>query len=74
MIRAANNGISAVIDANGRILASLGLNVRGVIDAAVPPARAAPPYAAWGDWLFLLNAMFFLIGAWLSSRNLEQRQ
>jgi apolipoprotein N-acyltransferase len=59
IIRAANNGISALIDGNGRLLASLGLNARGVIDAALPPALAPPIYARWGDGLFLLNAFLF---------------
>ncbi len=36
MVRAANTGISAVIDARGRIIARLGLMRRGVIDAVLP--------------------------------------
>jgi apolipoprotein N-acyltransferase len=36
MLRAANTGISAVIDAHGRITARLGLDERGVLVAAVP--------------------------------------
>ena len=40
LIRAANNGISAVIDGHGRVLARLDLDVRGVIDAELPaPCR-----------------------------------
>ena len=56
LLRAANTGISAVVDARGRIAtdtagrpASLGLGLQGVIDAAVPGALAAPPYARLGD-------------------------
>jgi len=54
LIRAANNGISAVIDAHGRVVGRLELDVRGVVDAALPTAAAAPPYARWGDMIFLL--------------------
>jgi len=36
MVRAANTGISAVIDAHGRITASLGLDDRGVLVAPIP--------------------------------------
>jgi apolipoprotein N-acyltransferase len=54
LIRSANNGISAMIDAHGRIVGRLDLNVRGVIDAALPAAIAPPPYARWGDAIFLL--------------------
>ncbi|HXF55393.1 MAG TPA: apolipoprotein N-acyltransferase [Hyphomicrobiaceae bacterium] len=54
LIRAANNGISAVVDARGRVLARLGIDARGVIDAGLPAAWAAPPYARFGDTIFLL--------------------
>ncbi len=54
IIRAANNGISAVIDARGRILGSLGLDVRGTIDSTLTSAIAPPLYARYGDWIFLL--------------------
>ena len=40
VLRAANNGISAVIDPYGRVLASLGMKVRGVIDSGLPAAGA----------------------------------
>jgi apolipoprotein N-acyltransferase len=45
MLRAANTGISAVIDAQGRVTARLGLDRRGVLVALVPGALA-PPFAA----------------------------
>ena len=54
MIRAANTGVSAVIDAYGRILASLEMEHEGVIDHALPPARADTPYARWHDWTLLM--------------------
>jgi len=67
MIRAANTGVSAVIDAYGRILASLQMEQQGVIDHVVPPARAATPYARWHDWtllalLAILASCVFLVG------------
>ncbi|MFE3836696.1 apolipoprotein N-acyltransferase [Pseudogemmobacter sonorensis] len=52
VLRAANTGISAVIDARGRVArlpggaaARLDLGMRGVIEAAIPGALPAPPYA-----------------------------
>jgi apolipoprotein N-acyltransferase len=53
MIRAANTGISAVIDPYGRLLASLDMERAGIIDHALPPARPATPYSRWGDWILL---------------------
>lgn len=40
LVRAANTGISAVIDAYGRIVQALPLNHEGVIDAALPESTA----------------------------------
>lgn len=50
LIRAANTGISAVIDAHGQIRQSLALGRRGVIDAVLPPATAqATVFARTGN-------------------------
>lgn len=49
LLRTANTGITAVIDARGRVLHSLALNTEGWLDADVPPARAQTFYARWGD-------------------------
>lgn len=59
--RAANTGISAVIDAYGRIVGEQPLNTEGVVDAALPRALAPTPYARFGDWIFL--ALLLLAGA-----------
>ncbi len=49
MVRAANSGISAVIDADGGITASLGLFRRGVLVAAIRPATVETVYAKTGE-------------------------
>ncbi len=54
IIRAANNGISAIIDGRGRIAQRLELNAIGVIDGFLPPTLAPPVYARFGDFGFLL--------------------
>ena len=41
MVRAANTGISAVVDGLGRVIAQLPLGVEGVLDAELP--RPLPP-------------------------------
>jgi apolipoprotein N-acyltransferase len=49
LVRAANTGISAVIDPMGRIVARLGLGVEGVLDSSLPAAIAPTVYARSGD-------------------------
>ncbi len=49
VIRAANTGISAVINSRGRVLARLDLGERGVIDHALPVPERPPLHARIGD-------------------------
>jgi apolipoprotein N-acyltransferase len=51
--RAANTGISAMIDPNGRVTATLGAGQMGVVDAMLPAALPPTPYSRFGEWLFL---------------------
>jgi apolipoprotein N-acyltransferase len=54
LVRAANTGISAVIDSQGRTVAELGLNRMGSLDSRLPDASPATPYARFGDLLFFV--------------------
>ncbi|MEO1790365.1 MAG: apolipoprotein N-acyltransferase [Pseudomonadota bacterium] len=49
VMRAANTGISAMIDAQGRVTHSLDLGVAGFIDAPLPQAGPETLYARTGD-------------------------
>lgn len=49
LLRSANTGVSAVIDAKGRVLQALPLNAAGILDVDVPAALPATPYARTGD-------------------------
>ena len=51
VVRAANTGISAVIDPMGRIVARLGLGLEGVLDCSLPSAIPPTFYARAGDML-----------------------
>lgn len=65
LVRAANTGISAVVDAYGRVVSRLGLNRRGTIDAPLPKAlESRPLFSRLGDWsvLILLIATFSVVG------------
>jgi apolipoprotein N-acyltransferase len=49
VVRAANTGISAVVDPVGRVIASLRLGTEGVLDSRLPQRIASPLYARAGD-------------------------
>ena len=49
LVRAANTGISAVVDPLGRVIGSLPLGSEGVLDAPLPREIGAPIYARFGD-------------------------
>ena len=73
MVRAANTGVSAVIDAYGRVLASLDMQQEGILDHVLPPARRTTPYGRWGDGMLLAMVAFLMMGLLaLRSRNVRQ--
>jgi apolipoprotein N-acyltransferase len=49
LVRAANTGISAVVDPLGRVIALLPLGIEGVLDAPLPQAIPPTTYARAGD-------------------------
>lgn len=68
MIRAANTGISAVIDPYGRTLRMLPLMQKGVVDSPLPVAVSATPYARFGDSWLLILIVFAVSGAfWVNN-------
>lgn len=52
LVRVANNGISGVVDAAGRVVARTSLNSVGFADVALPTALPPTIYARLGDWIF----------------------
>lgn len=67
LVRAASTGISAVVDPLGRIVKSIGLGKRGVVDSELPVALTqAPPYARLGDLMFLALVLAMGIAGWAS--------
>jgi apolipoprotein N-acyltransferase len=61
LVRAANNGISGVVDAAGRVLAGMDLDTVGYLDAMLPAAVSQTPYARAGDWIFLAMLILGLV-------------
>lgn len=67
LIRVANTGVTAVIDARGTIKAQLDLGIEGRLDAALPASLASTPWSKLGDWPAVLLAALALLGAIVGS-------
>ncbi len=64
LVRVANTGVTAMIDAHGRVLSSLNLGMAGILDVNVPlTARKPTLYSKYRDFPFFtfLLASFLLI-------------
>lgn len=62
LVRAANNGISAIVDPYGRVTTSLGLDQVGVVDGPLPTATAQRPlYAHMGDTPLLVLTLITFV-------------
>ncbi|MFT6556921.1 apolipoprotein N-acyltransferase [Sneathiella sp.] len=70
VIRAANTGISAVIDGYGRVLQSLPLNEPGILDGNIPaPLASVPLYKRAGEILpASLLCLFLIVGLFWQRR------
>jgi apolipoprotein N-acyltransferase len=68
LIRAANTGVSAVIDARGRVVDALPMDVDGIIDARLPAALPPTLYARTGDVPALLLAICIVASGFAAAR------
>jgi apolipoprotein N-acyltransferase len=61
LVRAANTGISALVDSYGRVIASIGLGRRGTLDVVLPdPATAPTVFARFGNTPILVISLLIL--------------
>lgn len=60
VLRAANTGISAIIDARGGIVSSLGLQLEGLVEDKLPGRYAPSLFAKFGEWVLVP-----IVAAWL---------
>lgn len=66
MLRATNTGVTASIDATGKVLAQLATNQAGNLDVDVASTQGLTPYARFGNGLFLIGATILIgVGSWL---------
>lgn len=61
LVRAANNGISAVVDGYGRVLGRLGLYAVDILDVNLPPSLTPTPYAVIGRWAVAILLTLLLL-------------
>ncbi len=66
LVRSANSGISAIVDAHGRVIASLGLGHMGVVNGDLPVGLPATPYARFGDLIFAVLLAVSAVGGLLT--------
>lgn len=67
VIRAANTGISAIIDPYGRVVAELGLGQEGIVDGLLPQALPPTLFVRFGPLIEVLTLALALFG-WLALR------
>ena len=68
LLRAANTGISAIIDADGRLQASAGRSVKATLTGRVAPRDGQTPYGRMGDGPVLAIALVLLLATGRRSR------
>jgi apolipoprotein N-acyltransferase len=61
LVRVAQTGVSAVIDAHGRVAARIGLGEAGRAWSRLPPALPPTPYAYLGAWIPGAMALALLV-------------
>ncbi|CAA7612817.1 Apolipoprotein N-acyltransferase [Magnetospirillum sp. SS-4] len=67
LVRAANTGISAVIDGHGRVIARLGLGEKGIVDAPLPRPAGPTLFGRHGNGVALL-LLLVCLGLSLAAR------
>jgi len=68
LIRVANTGVTAVVDARGAVVDSLPFGTAGYLDARLPGALAPTPYARWGEMPVLFLMFGLAVALVLASR------
>ena len=68
LVRVGNTGVTAVYDARGRVTASLPFQTEGALDAALPGALPATPYARAGEWPVLVLLAGLALGLAVAGR------
>jgi apolipoprotein N-acyltransferase len=68
MVRVANTGVSAMIDARGEIKVSMPLGEAGYLDAQLPKALPPTPYSRTGDWPLAAILLTIIAALFIAAR------
>lgn len=71
VLRAANTGVTALVDPRGRVVTQLPLNQPGALSVQYARMETLTPYVRFGDWAVLLAAALIPVFWWSGRR--EQR-
>jgi apolipoprotein N-acyltransferase len=74
MLRATNNGATAIIDGKGRVQQLIPYYQQGVLSARVQGMAGMTPYIRFGNGLFLALSALALAGCWLSGRRYQNKK
>lgn len=68
MLRATNNGVTAIIDHQGKITAQAPQFIDTVLRAKINLVTGTTPYARWGEWLTYLLAIILFFSITIRNR------
>ena len=68
LVRVANTGISGVVDAHGRVIATLALGFEGALDVILPPPTAPTLFSRYGNLIPGMLILICLILAYVSQK------
>ena len=75
LVRAANTGISGVVDAYGRVIASIGLGGQGVVDVSLPAPIPPTFFARFGNLIpAVLTGIFYILAYFFSKHQKIERK
>ena len=73
VIRVANTGITAIIDANGKVIKNLSVNKSGYLDSFIPSRKHSTIYGQFGDFIFLSLIFLCVVIAFLNKKSINRK-
>ena len=74
LLRAANDGISAIIGPDGRVTSTLPRFQPGVLTGSVQPRTGLTPYARVGNWPVIATSLVLLLGSFVLTAVIPARR